>query len=84
MRGRSGGDVAFYVKKDLRVRYVKHPKADIKQMWLTVKANGQSVIIGSAYRPNWVNIDAITDTLVYFLKYDNVVLLGDFNINMFD
>lgn len=88
MRGGRGGGVAFYVKRDLRVHFLKHPNAEIEQLWLSVRVNGFSLLIGTAYRPQWINtdlfIDALTETITVFAKYDYTVLLGDFNINMLD
>lgn len=88
MRGGRGGGVAFYIKQDLRVRYEKYPIADIEQMWISTKLNGRRTIIGTAYRPQWVNvdkfIDAITQSVTHFSDFDQIVLLGDFNINMLD
>lgn len=86
MRGGRGGGVAFYVRRDLRVRFVKHPAADIEQLWLYVQLSGLTVAIGTAYRPPWLDsdvfIDALTESVTFFSKYDYVVLMGDFNINM--
>lgn len=86
-RGRGGG-VGFYIKCGVRARLVSHPTADIEQMWLTVTLNGRKYIIGTAYRPNWVNIDiffdALTESVTSFTKFDNIILMGDFNINMLD
>lgn len=88
MRGGRGGGVAFYVKQGMRVRYVKHPNGGIEQMWLSTIVNGYRVIVGTAYRPQWLNvdlfIDALTESVTFFSNYDHVVLLGDFNINLLD
>lgn len=86
VRGRGGG-VGFYVRCGVRARTVPHPPAPaVEQMWLRLNVNSHSVIIGTAYRPPWLDVniflDAITDSLSSFSGADRVILLGDFNINM--
>lgn len=85
-RGRGGG-VGFYVRRGVRVRVAPHPPASqVEQMWLRMNINSQSVIVGTAYRPPWLDVnlflDAVTDSLTSFANADRVVLLGDFNINI--
>ena len=84
-RGRGGG-VAFYYKSNMRVRFLAHPRADIEQMWLSLRVNGKKILVGTAYRPQWVNIDnfidALTDSLTVFSDHDYCILLGDFNVNL--
>ena len=86
MRGGRGGGVAFYYKQTLSVRFLKYPKANIEQMWLTTQNSGRRILVGTAYRPQWVSldvfIDAITDSITSFGACDYVVLLGDFNVNL--
>lgn len=86
MRGGRGGGLAFYCKHCIGARRVAHPAAQIEQMWLRVTVNSHRIIIGTAYRPNWVNVDtfldALTESITSFSNYDYIVLLGDFNINM--
>lgn len=86
MRNGRGGGVAFYVKRDISVRFVKSPDADIEQLWLSTKVNGYRLIIGTAYRPQWISVDlfldALTESVTYFSNYDHMVLLGDFNVNL--
>ncbi|XP_052749329.1 uncharacterized protein LOC128200304 [Galleria mellonella] len=88
MRSGRGGGVAFYIKRSLCARVVQHPVANIEQMWVNVTFNGVRVIIGTAYRPEWVGIDvfldAVTESVTYFSNYDYIVLLGDFNADMSD
>ncbi|KAM3964798.1 uncharacterized protein ACR2FA_001190 [Aphomia sociella] len=88
MRAGRGGGVAFYVKRDVRIRIIKHPDANIEQMWLSIRMNGHNLVIGTAYRPHWIDVDTFLDALTlsvtHFSSYDHVVLLGDFNINMLD
>lgn len=88
--GRSrGGGVGFYLKRSCSARLLAHPVAPtVEQMWMSVNVNGYKLLIGTAYRPPWLNvdtfIDALTDSFTSFSKFDYCVLMGDFNINMLD
>ncbi|XP_059047597.1 uncharacterized protein LOC131843024 [Achroia grisella] len=86
--GGRGGGVAFYFKRDIRVRFLNHPENNIEQMWLSIRVNGHRIIIGTAYRPQWLKIDtfidALTESVSHFSNFKYMVLLGDFNVNMLD
>lgn len=88
MRNGRGGGVGFYFKNTLKPRVRSHPVSDIEQMWFTIKVKNIRLLIGTAYRPNWINpdtfFDSLTDTITSFHNYDYVVLLGDFNIDFLD
>jgi hypothetical protein len=85
-----GGGVGFYIRRGVVARIWPHPvdplhKA-VEQMWISVTLGGVRLIIGTAYRPPWMGIDlffdAIADSISSIPKYDNIILLGDFNINL--
>ncbi|KAJ8704264.1 hypothetical protein PYW08_012988 [Mythimna loreyi] len=87
VRGGRGGGVGFYLRRGVRARTMPHPPApQVEQMWLRLNVNAPTVIVGTAYRPPWLDVniflDAITDSLSTFASADKVILLGDFNINM--
>ena len=86
MRGGRGGGTAFYYKRNLRVRFLTPPHANIEQLWLSLRVNGKRILVGTAYRPQWINIDgfldALTDSLTVFSDHDYCILLGDFNVNL--
>lgn len=80
-----GGGVGFYIRQGFRT--INHPPTpNVEQMWLSLRLNGHSVAIGTAYRPPWLNIDTFIDSLtesVSFLSsFDYIILMGDFNINL--
>ncbi|XP_026328190.1 uncharacterized protein LOC113236375 [Hyposmocoma kahamanoa] len=86
MRSRGGG-VGFYIRRGVVVRTLPHPPAPlVEQMWLCVNVNGKKLLVGTAYRPPWLNVDTFVDALAESLSCfswcNNVVLLGDFNINL--
>ncbi|KAG7303398.1 hypothetical protein JYU34_011908, partial [Plutella xylostella] len=79
LRSRGGG-VGFFVRQGLSARTLPHPPATtVEQMWIKMNVNGKKIIIGTAYRPDWVNVDlfldAITDSMTSFNDYDRIVLL---------
>lgn len=82
-----GGGVGFYIKRDINVRLLAHPPAPlVEQMWLSLYINGHRMVIGTAYRPPWLNIDtfidALSNSVCSFSMFDHILLLGDFNINL--
>lgn len=86
-----GGGVGFYIKRIFNARTWPHPvdplhKA-VEQMWLTLTLNGKKLAIGTAYRPPWMDVDlffdALCDSVSSLSDYDNLIVLGDFNINFF-
>lgn len=86
-RRQRGGGVGFYIRRSLNIRNCVCPTGDrIEQMWIRLTLNSLHIIVGTAYRPPWCNIDefldAITDTITSFSQYDQLVLVGDFNVNL--
>lgn len=82
-----GGGVGFYIKRGINARLIDHPHAQsVEQMWLSLNISGYRLAIGTAYRPQWLDvdvfIDALTESISSLGKYDKVLLLGDFNINI--
>ncbi|CAG9137745.1 unnamed protein product [Plutella xylostella] len=82
-----GGGVGFYIRDGVNVRVRSHPvAANIEQMWLTCTVNSVKLLVGTAYRPPWQNLnsflDAITDTITSLAGYDKIILLGDFNVDI--
>lgn len=89
IRGGRGGGVAFYTKTGIAARVKIHPEnPTVEQMWMSLSVSAKKLLIGTAYRPPWLDIDtfidAITDSMCALAPYDNVILLGDFNINLLD
>lgn len=85
--GGRGGGVAFYVRKGIRTRVCEHPVClQVEQMWLRLHINGRVFILGTAYRPPWLNTDvflnALTESVNSLGPYDKLTVLGDFNIDL--
>ncbi|XP_028172352.1 uncharacterized protein LOC114361498 [Ostrinia furnacalis] len=57
-------------------------------MWLKVRSHQQNIVVGTAYRPPWLDVniflDAITESVTSFSHSDGLILVGDFNINLLD
>ncbi|CAG9120059.1 unnamed protein product [Plutella xylostella] len=86
LRGRGGG-IGFYIKNGISTRIRKHPVSPtVEQMWLSCTVNSIKLLIGTAYRPEWLDIntffDALTDSVTSFSGYDQLLLMGDFNIDL--
>lgn len=87
-RRRCGGGVGFYIKFGLSFDICPHPMSDVavEQMWLLVKIKATRLLIGTAYRPDWVDVDtfldSLTDSISSFTNFDGIILLGDFNIDL--
>lgn len=86
-----GGGVGFYIRNGIVARVCVLPNTApvvVEQMWLLVNVNSTKLMIGTAYRPPWLNLDAfltvLTETIATFTNYDKIVLLGDFNVNMLE
>lgn len=90
IRGGRGGGIGFYIRKGLNIKTCTPPNtvSSIEQMWITVRVNCMSILVGTAYRPPWQDIslflDAITESVTSFSGYDGIVLTGDFNINLLE
>lgn len=70
-----GGGVGFYIKCDINFQIISHPvNAKVEQMWIKITASRTKILIGTAYRPPWLNVqiflDALADTIGSFQAYD--------------
>ncbi|KAH9637965.1 hypothetical protein HF086_010133 [Spodoptera exigua] len=86
-RGGRGGGVAFYIRNGINARVRAHPEhSTVEQLWLGLTVNKTKLLIGTAYRPPWQDLelflDAITASVSALGPYDNIILLGDLNVNL--
>ncbi|KAL0883331.1 hypothetical protein ABMA27_016821 [Loxostege sticticalis] len=55
-------------------------------MWLSLKIQNQNVVVGTAYKPPWQDVDlfldGITESIAAFAWADGLILTGDFNIDL--
>ena len=85
--GHQGGGVCVYVHHQLNVRVLNkldHP--DLEMLWLEVKLGKERFNLGCLYRPPstpvgfWTSLENFTEEL----QGQQVMLLGDFNVNSLD
>jgi len=84
--GRKGGGTLFYYKNQLNV-IERKIKCEFESTWIDVSIRNQTILVGCIYRPpNFKNfLNYFEKTLsVTCLKRKNILLLGDFNINIKD
>jgi hypothetical protein len=79
-----GGGVGFYIKRGIYARVLEHPDSPtVEQMWLSVKVNGIKIVVGTLYRPPWLEtesfLNALSESLTSFSVFDHVIVMGDFN-----
>lgn len=87
-----GGGVALYVKSTLQAENLSIDIVNnegLEFLWLKIKINRMNVAIGVFYRPPRINLlnctRAIDDMLPRLIPmYDEVVILGDFNVNLLE
>lgn len=88
VHGGRGGGVGFYIKRGISARTCAHPVSSVEQYWICLSVNSLKIVIGTAYRPPWQDIniflDSLTDSCMAFSPFDRIILLGDFNINLMD
>ncbi|KAH9641263.1 hypothetical protein HF086_016436 [Spodoptera exigua] len=89
VRGGRGGGVGFYIRNGIPARVRAHPEhPNVEQLWLTLTVHKTKLLIGTAYRPPWLELESFLDGLTASIgslaPFDNLILLGDFNVDMAD
>lgn len=83
-----GGGVGVYIKNTLKFNTVFQECRDyIEHIWVEVRANKKNILVGNIYRPPNTDINCfvsyLEDILADFCtKFDSIIILGDFNVNM--
>nr|CAI5838539.1 unnamed protein product [Callosobruchus analis] len=88
--GGRGGGVGAYVRSSLKALCIKldQPASELQSLWLSVNISGLKIIVGILYRPpTYKNLYASINMIDSCLqevrpKYDELILLGDLNINL--
>ena len=86
--GKRGGGVAMYVRKDLTPKIILQSPGEYASrpefLFLEIHVSLQKCLLGVVYKPP--NVSQITDIETALLNllplYENVVIMGDFNINL--
>ena len=85
---RRGGGVGLYIKKNIRCEILSSASLDcIEQLWAKIIFPNQIVIMGIIYRPPNSDLtqffNLLEDSLSnIYSEFDNIICVGDFNINM--
>ncbi len=87
-----GGGVAIYVRNDVKAyEFISDPllsDTGLEQTWITIEVSSKRILVGCLYRPpssktatnHAINLVlARSAKLVDCLKFDNLLLVGDFN-----
>ncbi|KAJ2944162.1 hypothetical protein O0L34_g18133 [Tuta absoluta] len=86
LRGSKGGGVGFFVRREIIVRKLQHPAAELEQMWLQVQLPGATLALGTAYRPERIGVqdalDALSESICSMARCDYLCFLGDMNIDL--
>lgn len=88
---RRGGGVAFYVRLGIHCNSLMNnlyalQENSVEQLWIEIKLNNRHIVIGVVYRPpnvHYSSLSSLDDSLSAFMPLsDEIILLGDLNINM--
>lgn len=84
--GRTGGGVACYISSRLKAKVIESSPAGSKMeyLFLEVALATCKILVGVIYRPEGdiSDLDQVLTELV--AQYENVVIVGDFNLNLLD
>ncbi|KAI8129221.1 RNA-directed DNA polymerase from mobile element jockey [Lucilia cuprina] len=81
-----GGGVGLFVSNKIKYRHVFSSSAYnlCEAILIEINSHGTSFLIGVVYLPSG-DLEAMEDTLgVIFSQYENILIMGDFNCNLFD
>lgn len=84
--GKKGGGVGFYITNGLSAKVKRHPPSSLEQMWLEVQLPGATLALGTAYRPESVNVpdtlDSLNDSVNAMARCTYTCIMGDLNIDV--
>lgn len=78
VRGGRGGGVAFYIKTGIQAKIRPHSdNKDVEQLWMSLKLNDKTILIGTAYRPLWLDLDTffngVCESAIALAPYENIM-----------
>ena len=86
---KGSGGVAAYIKSNLKATTVSAPISNndnIEQLWLKIRIKTNDLTVGIVYRPPSLPISSLHDIDSSLFQFgtdtDDVILLGDFNVNV--
>ena len=88
-RNQNGGGIIVFVREDIPVKYLFSEDKPIEAFFFELNFRKRKWLVCCSYNPNRNNIfnhlEALRKSLdLYSAHYENIVLLGDFNVNIND
>ncbi|KAG6452055.1 hypothetical protein O3G_MSEX007448 [Manduca sexta] len=85
-QGKRGGGVGFYIRQGIEARVRRHPLSSLEQLWLEVQLPGTTLALGTAYRPESIDVldalDALSNSIHSMARCNYTCVTGDFNIDL--
>ena len=83
-RNKSGGGILLYVREDIPTKILRHDFPSAESFFVEIILHKKKWLINCSYNPHKNNIKHHLETLsrtldTFSTKYENVLLLGDFN-----
>ena len=84
-RNKNGGGILLYVREDIPAKILSHDFPSAESFFVEIILHKKKWLINCSYNPNKNNIknhlEIISKALDAFsTKYENIILLGDFNV----
>ena len=88
-RNQNGGWIIVFVREDIPVKYLSSEDKPIEAFFFELNFRKRKWLVCCSYNPNRNNIFNHLEVLrksldLYSAHYENIVLLGDFNVNIND
>ena len=88
-RNQNGGGIIVFVREDIPVKYLSSENKPIEAFFFELNFRKRKWLVCCSYNPNRNNIfnhlEALRKSLdLYSAHYENIVLLGDFDVNIND
>lgn len=81
---RRGGGVCLYISNKLKTRYGKMEEGLFESLFVEIMTGrGQNILVGVIYLPHRIFNACRDDIIDITSRYENVVLMGDFNVDIF-
>ena len=82
---KSGGDIMLFIRKDILPKVVSIDDRSIESFYVELNFWNKKWLLNCSYNPKHSSIDSHLDSLSKIIdlltpKYDNFILLGDFNL----
>ena len=83
-RNRIGGRITLYLRKDISAKLLSHDFPSAENFFIQINLHKKKWLINCSYNPHksnvWKHLDIFSRSLdALSTRYENIVLLGDFN-----